>query len=49
MDLLYNALGLIAPLITPALHAYFDVFSGVLQTFIFSMLTMIFIGGNFED
>lgn len=49
MTLIYNALGLIAPLITPALHAYFDVFSGLLQTFIFSMLTMIFIGGNFED
>lgn len=49
MSLVYNALGLIAPLITPVLHAYFDVFSGLLQTFIFSMLTMIFIGGNFDN
>lgn len=49
MSLLYNALGLIAPLITPFLHAYFDVFAGILQAFIFSMLTMIFIGGSFND
>lgn len=49
MSLVYNALGFIAPVITPALHAYFDVFSGLLQTFIFAMLTMVFIGGNFED
>lgn len=44
MGLLYTALGYFAPLLTPWLHAYFDIFSGVLQTFIFSMLTMIFIG-----
>jgi len=49
MSLIYNALGLVAPLITPVLHAYFDVFSGILQTFIFSMLTMIFIGGTFDN
>ena len=49
MTLLYQALGFIAPIITPFLHAYFDLFAGVLQTFIFGMLTMIFIGGNLED
>lgn len=49
MSLIYNALGLIAPLITPVLHVYFDVFSGILQAFIFTMLTMIFIGGSFDD
>lgn len=49
MSLIYNALGLVAPLITPILHSYFDVFAGVLQTFIFSMLTMIFIGGSFDN
>lgn len=49
MGLLYNALGYFAPLITPALHGYFDVFSGLLQTFIFGMLTMIFIGGATEE
>lgn len=43
MGLVYNALGYFAPIITPWMHAYFDVFSGVLQTFIFAMLTMIFI------
>lgn len=32
---------IVAPLITPVLHAYFDVFSGVIQTLIFMMLTMI--------
>lgn len=49
MTLLYNALGYFAPIVTPALHAYFDVFSGLLQTFIFGMLTMIFIGGATDE
>lgn len=48
MGLLYGALGYIAPIFTPILHGYFDVFSGLLQTFIFGMLTMIFIGGAEE-
>jgi len=48
MALLYNALGYFAPLVTPVLHGYFDVFSGLLQTFIFGMLTMIFIGNATE-
>lgn len=48
MTLLYNALGYFAPLVTPVLHGYFDVFSGLLQTFIFAMLTMIFISGATE-
>lgn len=48
MTLLYNALGYIAPIFTAPLHAYFDVFSGLLQTFIFVMLTMIFVGGIAE-
>lgn len=47
MGLLYQALGYFAPLLAP-LHAYFDVFSGLLQTFIFIMLTMIFVGGAAE-
>ena len=33
----------IAPLITPVLHAYFDVFSGFIQTTVFVLLTMVFI------
>lgn len=48
MGLLYQALGIIAPVIAAPLHAYFDVFSGLLQTFIFIMLSMIFIGGMAE-
>ena len=31
-----------------ALHAYFDVFSGCIQTYVFCMLTMVFISNNFE-
>lgn len=45
LTLVYSGLGIIAPIIAPPLHAYFDVFSGLLQTFIFIMLTMIFVGG----
>lgn len=49
MALLYNALGYFAPIVTPVLHGYFDIFSGLLQTFIFGMLTMIFISGAIEE
>ncbi len=49
MGLFYEAAGILTPLIAPPFHAYFDLFSGVLQTFIFAMLTMIFIGGNLDD
>lgn len=49
MGLLYQALGIIAPVVAAPLHAYFDVFSGLLQTFIFIMLTMIFVGGIAEE
>lgn len=45
MTLIYSAAGYFAPFIAAPLHIYFDVFSGVLQAFIFTMLTMIFIGG----
>lgn len=48
MGLLYSALGYFAPIFTPVLHAYFDLFAGVLQTFIFAMLTMIFVGGAMD-
>lgn len=43
MGLLYGSLGYYAPLVTP-LHIYFDIFVGLLQAFIFTMLSMIFIG-----
>ncbi len=40
---------ILPPLITPVLHAYFDVFSGVIQTLIFIMLTMIQIAQEDPD
>ncbi|RBP37804.1 F0F1 ATP synthase subunit A [Garciella nitratireducens] len=46
MSLVYS----VVPLILPVLpHAYFDVFSGLLQTFIFVMLSMVYISGAMED
>lgn len=43
MTLVYGATSYFAPVIAPALHAYFDVFAGLIQTFVFIMLTMVFI------
>lgn len=48
MTLFYNFVGYLAPIVAPPFHAYFDLFSGVLQSFIFTMLTMVFIGGNLD-
>ena len=48
LALLYQALGYFAPVVALPLHAYFDIFSGLLQTFIFIMLSMIFIEGATE-
>ncbi len=60
MGLLYGALGtftnmllgLSVPLlqagIPAVLHIYFDLFAGLLQSFIFTMLTMVFISGAME-
>ncbi len=39
----------IAPFITPVLHAYFDLFSGLIQTVIFLFLTMINISNEVPD
>ena len=36
----------IAPIITPVLHAYFDFFSGLIQTVVFIFLTMIFVANE---
>jgi len=33
----------IAPILTPVLHAYFDVFSGAIQTLVFMFLSMLFV------
>ena len=46
MGLLYKA----APWVIPApLHLYFDLFSGLVQTFVFTMLTMVHIQGALGD
>ncbi len=33
-----------APILSPVLHAYFDLFSGFIQTLVFVTLTMVFVG-----
>ena len=38
--------GFIAPFVTPALHAYFDIFSGLIQTVVFLFLSMIFVANE---
>ncbi len=44
MQLLYGAMGTLAFIPVPALlHVYFDLFAGILQSFIFTMLTMVFV------
>lgn len=49
MSLLYGALGYFALVPIPAiLHIYFDVFAGLLQSFIFSMLTMVFVSNAID-
>lgn len=50
MDLVHSALAHISNFLVPisaVLHIYFDVFSGLLQAFIFTMLTMAFVGNTF--
>ena len=52
MDLVHSALSHISIALVPLsaiLHAYFDVFSGLLQAFIFTMLTMVYIGNAFPQ
>ena len=36
-------INIVAPMIAPVLHAYFDIFAGFIQTFIFVTLSSIFI------
>ena len=43
MALIYGLLSKVAFLWPGVLHAYFDVFSGAIQTYVFCMLTMVFI------
>ena len=46
-DMITGAIGVqsifIAPIITPVLHLYFDLFSGFIQTLVFSILTLIYV------
>lgn len=53
MALVYSALNsvsmFITPFVAPVLHAYFDLFSGLIQTFIFAMLTMVNIASKMGD
>ena len=50
MALIYGLLPKFMLLFWPGvLHIYFDLFSGAIQAFVFSMLTMVFIAKNFED
>lgn len=49
MALLYGLLSQIAILWPGILHAYFDVFSGAIQTYVFCMLTMVFVSDKIPD
>ena len=48
MALYYGMMPYFAYLLTPALHFYFDLFAGILQIFIFMMLSMIYVSGAME-
>ena len=43
MTLVYGLLGWVATIWPAALHVYFDLFSGAIQTYVFCMLTMTYI------
>ena len=49
MALVYGLLSKIAIIWPAALHVYFDLFSGAIQTYVFCMLTMTYIGQNYEQ
>ena len=49
MALVYGLLSVAAFFWPGVLHAYFDVFSGAIQTYVFCMLTMVFIGNKIPD
>ena len=49
MALLYGLLSNIAIAWPGFLHIYFDIFSGAIQTYVFCMLTMVFISDKIPD
>lgn len=48
MALVYGLLSKFAYIWPAALHIYFDLFSGAIQTYVFCMLTMTYIGQNYD-
>ena len=48
MALVYGLLSKVALVWPAALHLYFDLFSGAIQTYVFCMLTMTYISQNYE-
>ena len=49
MALIYGLLSKVAFLWPGVLHAYFDIFSGAIQTYVFCMLTMVFISQKIPE
>ncbi len=49
MGLLYGLLNQFALAWPAVLHVYFDIFSGCIQTYVFCMLTMVFITDKIPD
>lgn len=49
MALIYGLLSKVAIIWPAALHVYFDLFSGAIQTYVFCMLTMTYITQAFGD
>lgn len=49
MALVYGLLGVIATAWPAALHVYFDLFSGAIQTYVFCMLTMTYVSSACES
>ena len=40
---------IITPLVTPVFHAIFDIFFGAIQTYVFALLTIVFISGKMPE
>ena len=49
MALVYGLMGWVATIWPAALHVYFDLFSGAIQTYVFCMLTMTYISNQVGD
>ena len=40
---------IITPLVTPVFHGIFDIFFGAIQTYVFALLTIVFISGKMPE